>query len=99
MTPSSIPETFAPADAEAVEQADGAADAGGWHPFVTPAPIWDAWWTLLIPLLIGIAVIYKATKSPSARKLPWEAARLAAYMLGFLVLAAVVLLVVVEWWL
>lgn len=71
--------------------------SASWRPFVTPAPIWSWWPVLLIPLVIGIAIIYKATKAPSLRRLPGEVARLSAYMLGFLVAAAVVLVVAIEW--
>lgn len=70
---------------------------GAWRPFVTPAPIWDWWPVLLIPLVVGIAVIYKATKAPSLRRLPGEAARLSAYMLAFLAAAAILLVVATEW--
>src|SRR5688572_12654426 len=33
-----------------------------WVPFVTPAPLWDYWWALLLPLLAAVAVVYKCTK-------------------------------------
>ncbi len=68
-----------------------------WRPFVTAAPIWSAWWLLLVPLLVGVALAYKATKSPSLARLPWEVTKLSATMLGFFVIAGLVFAVAVEW--
>ena len=67
-----------------------------WVAFRTPAPLWDAWWLLLVPLVAGLAVAYKATKSPSPGRLAWESAKLAAYVLAFLVAASLVLRVMVN---
>ncbi len=67
-----------------------------WVPFRTPAPLWDVWWLLLIPLVAGLAVAYKATKSPTPARLAWESLKLIAYVLAFLVVGALVLRVVVN---
>jgi len=38
-------------------------DTLAWIPFVTPMPSIDSWWPLfLIPLAIGISMIYKAIR-------------------------------------
>lgn len=71
----------------------------GWRPFITAAPIWGLWWLLLIPMLIGVALAYKATKSPSLARLPWEVVKLTATMLGFYIAAGIVVVLAVEWWL
>ena len=70
-----------------------------WVPFVTPAPIWDAWPLLLPPLLLGIAVAYKATKVTARGRLWWESLRLAGVLLAGLVAAALVLAGFVLWFL
>ena len=97
-TTAAVPDTFRSLESPAAQAATTAEVPDyGWRPFVTVAPMWEAWWVLLIPLLVAIAVIYKATKSPTARRLPWEATKLTAAMLGFLAAAAAVLLVGVRW--
>ncbi len=68
----------------------------GWVPFVTPAPIWDYWWLLLLPLLAAVAVVYKCTKRRTAREIAVEAAQLWAYTVVAMVLGAVALLVLVR---
>lgn len=66
-----------------------------WKPFLTPMPIWDYWMWLLIPLSLGVAVVYKATKCATAAQVPKEAAILfAEIVLGMFAAAAVVALVV-----
>ncbi len=60
-----------------------------WVPFVTAAPMWDAWQFLIIPLLVGIAVAYKATKSATPAAAALDAAKLAGYLLLGLSAAAV----------
>ena len=70
--------------------------APGWVPFVTPPPIWDYWPLLLVPLLAGIAVAYKATKAPRRSRLAAESLKLFAYLAGVLLLAGAVLIVVVQ---
>ena len=36
-----------------------------WIPFVTPMPSIDSWWlVLLLPLALGISMIYKALRVP-----------------------------------
>jgi hypothetical protein len=42
-------------------------------PFVTPLPIWDYWPWLLIPLCVGVSVVYKSIKCRSMRTVPREA--------------------------
>ncbi len=69
----------------------------GWVPFVTAAPIWGLWWLTLLPLLFGIAVAYKATKSRTPRRMLIEATRLALTLLLVLVVGGFALGVLVEW--
>lgn len=63
----------------------------GWHPFVTPAPIWGAWWVLLLPLLLGIALVWKATRCRRPGDIPRETLVLWLYMLGAFLAGAIVL--------
>ena len=66
-------------------------------PFVTPLPIWDWWMILLIPLLFGIALTWKAMKSPSLKEFPRQTIVLfGKFVFGF-ALAAVIVYAIVEW--
>ncbi len=42
-------------------------------PFIQPLPVWDIWWVLLIPLLLAVAIVYKAIRVPDLSRLPREA--------------------------
>ena len=60
--------------------------ASAWRPLVTPAPLWNVWWLLLIPLVAAVAIVYKTVKCRTPGQIPLEAARLAGLIL--LVMAA-----------
>lgn len=68
----------------------------GWRPLLDPLPVHGLWPWLLLPLLMALALVYKAIKMPVLRHLYRQSALLAAQMLGLLVLAAAVLWVVSE---
>jgi len=51
---------------------------------------------LLLPLVIAVAVVYKAIKVPDLKDLPRQATLLTAQILIFMVLAAIGLWVLVE---
>ena len=64
--------------------------------FVTPLPIWDYWLWLLFPLLLGIALAWKAMKSPSLAEFPKQTVGLfARFVIGFGI-AAVIVYAIVE---
>ncbi|HSI35478.1 MAG TPA: hypothetical protein VK986_17990 [Tepidisphaeraceae bacterium] len=42
-------------------------------PFWNPLPVWDYWYTLLIPLSLGISIVYKSVKCHHMRQVPREA--------------------------
>lgn len=67
-----------------------------WRPFVTPAPLWDLWWLLLIPLVAGVAIVYKTTKCRRPGDIPLEAAKLAGVILISMVLGAAALTILVK---
>jgi hypothetical protein len=68
----------------------------GYRPLLDPVAM-DRWWLLLLPpLVIGIAVVYKALKLDDLSEVPRQSLALAFQIIGFLVLAAVVLLAVTE---
>jgi hypothetical protein len=42
----------------------------GYRPFLDPLNLHDVWWLLLVPLSLGIAVVYKAVRM---RTIEWRA--------------------------
>jgi hypothetical protein len=67
-------------------------------PFLKPLPAWgdDVWPWLLLPLCLGVAVVYKSIKCQSMARVPKEAAVLTAWILTGMAIAAVVLGLIVE---
>lgn len=73
----------------------------GYTPFVSPMPIWDYWYVLLLPLSAAVAVVYKAIRLPTMRDVPWQAFVITVWiilgMFGAAVLLGIILRIV-EWW-
>jgi hypothetical protein len=65
-------------------------------PFLSPLPIWDYWWVLLFPLVIGVAVAYKAIKCDAMHRVPRESASITFWILAGLGSAGVVLSLLVH---
>jgi hypothetical protein len=59
--------------------------------FRQPLPIWDYWYLLLIPLCVGISIVYKAIKCREVRQVPKEAGVICTVILLGMTLAAVAL--------
>lgn len=53
-----------------------------YKPFVNPIPLPDHWNLLLIPLALGIAVIYKSIRCNEMRKVPIESIKTALFILA-----------------
>jgi hypothetical protein len=64
------------------------ASAYSYVPFRKPAPLWDYWYLLVIPLVLGIAIVYKSIRCDSMRRVPREALVLFAFILVVMVAAA-----------
>jgi len=47
--------------------------ARAFEPFRQPLPVWDYWYLLLIPLCVGISIVYKSIKCREMRQVPREA--------------------------
>ena len=61
-----------------------------------PLPVWDYWPWLLIPLSIGVSIVYKSIKCKSMSTVPRQAAAITLVILLGMVGAAAVLWGVVE---
>lgn len=68
----------------------------GFRPFLDPLPIDRYWMLLLLPLVIGISVVYKTIKVDNLERLPREAAVLAAQIVAFMIMAAAALWMLTE---
>ena len=68
-------------------------------PFLQPLPVWNDWqWPwLLVPLCVGVAVVYKSIKCRYVRQIPREATVLTVWILLGMASAAAVLAAVVKW--
>jgi hypothetical protein len=67
-----------------------------WRPFVSPL-LMGPWWPLtVVPLVLAIALVYKAIKIDDARQWPMQTLRLTGQILVIMVLAAVALWLVTK---
>jgi hypothetical protein len=67
-------------------------------PFMRPSPVWGdhVWPWLLVPLCIGIAIVYKSIKCRTMKQVPKEAAILTLWILAGMALVAIGLAIAVE---
>jgi len=60
-------------------------------PFLDPVPVWNYWYLLVLPLCVGIAVVWKSVKCRSMGDVARESAVLLLWILGGFAAAAAVL--------
>lgn len=65
-------------------------------PFLDPAPVWNIWMALLLPLTIGLSIAYKSMKCREMSKVPREAASIAVMILLGMAAAAALLWIIVR---
>jgi hypothetical protein len=76
-------------------------DAGGYaqqpfRAFWQPLPVWDYWYILLVPLCLGISIVYKSIKCRTMRQVPREAAVIFLMIMMGMILAAAALVLLVR---
>jgi hypothetical protein len=59
------------------------------EPFRQPLPVWDYWYLLLIPLCVGISIVYKSIKCREMKQVPREATVIFSMIVLGMVTAAV----------
>ena len=69
----------------------------GFSPFLQPLQLWDYWPWLLLPLCLGVSVVYKSVRVETMRRVPFEAVRATIYIILGMAAAALVLLLLVRW--
>lgn len=65
-------------------------------PFLHPLPVWDYWVWLLVPLCLGVSIVYKAVRIESMRRLPFEAVRATVWIVAGMAIAAAALYLLVS---
>jgi hypothetical protein len=60
-------------------------------PFLKPAPLWDWWYLLALPLCLGISIVYKAVRCEDIKRVPREAASLFVFIIVVMVACAAAL--------
>ena len=70
--------------------------SSSFRPFWQPLPVWNYWYLLLVPLCLGVSIVYKSIKCHRMRQVPKEAAVIFGMILAGMTFAAVVLLVLVR---
>ena len=67
-----------------------------YQPFKKPAPVWDYWYLLLLPLCLAISIVYKSVRCESMRRVPRDALVLFAFIIVVMVASAGALAAVVQ---
>lgn len=61
------------------------------QPFLQPLPAWNYWYLLLLPLCLGVSIVYKSIKCSSMKQVPLAAIEISFWILLGMVGAAAVL--------
>jgi hypothetical protein len=56
--------------------------------FIYPLPIWDYWPWLIIPLTLGVSIVYKSVKCQHMQSVPKEALQIFVWILVGMAAAA-----------
>lgn len=68
----------------------------GYRPFLDPISAQQWWWLFVLPLIIGIAIVYKALRLPDLDRYWFNVAKMSLQIMIVMVVMSVVLYVVVE---
>ena len=68
----------------------------GYTPFLDPLAVGEFWLLLLVPLVLAIAIVYKAIKLEDLSQLPRQVTWLSLQIVCFMVLAAAILWLLTE---
>ena len=69
----------------------GAILLGEYRLFLTPLPVWNYWYLLMLPLCMGVAIVYKALRIDTAGRLWREAAVIWLWILASMAAGAAIL--------
>ena len=80
----------------ATAAAEAGADHPAFRPFWQPLPVWDYWYLLLVPLCLGVSIVYKSIKCHRMSQVPREAGVIFLMILAGMVFAAAALMALVR---
>ncbi len=69
-----------------------------WRPFLDPLPLHGHWMWLLLPLVVVIAVVYKAIRVDDLSRLPRQVAIMVGQIAVVLIALALLLWLITEVW-
>lgn len=67
-----------------------------YRPFLEPIDAHSWWWLMLLPLALGISMVYKAMRIPVMDRYWWQTGKMTAQILSVMILLSIVLLVLVQ---
>jgi len=67
-----------------------------YRPFVSPLPLWDYWYLLILPLCLAVAIVYKAMKLPDMKQVPRQSLLITLWIVVGMSIAAAALVVLVK---
>jgi hypothetical protein len=67
-----------------------------YRPFLDPLKVWDYWLWLLLPLCLGVSLVYKSVRVDSMRRVPAEAVKATFWIVVGMAAAAGALLLLVR---
>jgi hypothetical protein len=70
--------------------------ASSFVPFWQPLPVWDYWYLLLVPLCLGVSIVYKSIKCHRMSQVPREAGVIFLMILAGMTFAAAALMALVR---
>lgn len=68
----------------------------GYRPFLDPISAQQWWWLFVIPLIIGIAIVYKALRLPDLDRFWFNVTKMSLQIMIVMVVMSVILYLVVE---
>jgi len=87
---------FAQMLAQATTGVGAGSGSVSYRPFISPMPIWEYWYLLIVPLCLAVSIVYKAMKLPDLKSLPRQALMITAWIVICMVMAGAALTVLVK---
>lgn len=85
-----------PAMMPSVAQAASDAGSNSWRPFLDPIVTGRWWWFLMLPLVVGISIVYKAIRLPTLCHYRAQVLKMIAQIMAAMVVMAVGLYIIVQ---
>ncbi|MBX3382680.1 MAG: hypothetical protein KF864_04125 [Phycisphaeraceae bacterium] len=67
-----------------------------WRPFIDPIDVHRAWYLLIVPLALGISIVYKAVRVGDMRQYPRQVAVMTVQIIGAMALLGLASYLLIE---